>query len=103
MCPAPLADMIVRTVATVPKGSELYIRSIAVRPDARGLGIGSRILNAVEAFAVAHRYRRLLLNAASFLLAAIRLYERHGFRHTGEQSDLFGTQLLTMAKDVKPD
>jgi ribosomal protein S18 acetylase RimI-like enzyme len=59
------------------------------------------ILKAVEAFAAAHRYRRLLLNTAPFLLAAVRLYKRHGFRYTGEQPDLFGTKLLTMAKDVR--
>jgi putative acetyltransferase len=97
---AELADTIVGTVATVPKGSELYIRSMAVRPSARGSGIGARLLNTVEAFAAAHRYRRLLLNTAPFLLAAVQLYERHGFRYTGEQPDLFGTQLHTMAKDV---
>jgi hypothetical protein len=37
------------------------------------------------------------------LLAAAHLYERHGFRYTGEQPDLFGTKLLTMAKDVRND
>jgi ribosomal protein S18 acetylase RimI-like enzyme len=100
---AELAGTIVGTVAAVPKGTELYIRSMAILPDARGSGIGGRLLNAVEAFAAAHRYRRLLLNTAPFLLAAVQLYERHGFRYTGEQPDLFGTQLLTMAKDVKTD
>jgi ribosomal protein S18 acetylase RimI-like enzyme len=98
---AELADTIVGTVATVPKGTELYIRSMAVRPGARGSGIGARLLNTVEAFAAAHRYRRLLLNTSPFLLAAVELYERHGFRYTGEQPDLFGTQLLTMAKDIR--
>ena len=98
---AELTDIIVGTVATVPQGSELYIRSMAVRPGARGSGIGARLLNTVEAFAAAHRYRRLLLNTAPFLLAAVELYERHGFRYTGEQPDLFGTQLLTMAKDIR--
>jgi len=76
---------------------------MAVRPGARGSGIGARLLNTVEAFAAAHRYRRLLLNTAPFLLAAVQLYERHGFRYTGEQPDLFGTQLLTMAKEVRTD
>jgi putative acetyltransferase len=98
---ADLADTILGTVATVPQGTELYIRSMAVRPEARGSGIGARLLNTVEAFATAHGYRRLLLNTAPFLLAAVQLYERHGFRYTGERPDLFGTQLLTMAKDVR--
>ena len=100
---AELADTILGTVATVPQGTELYIRSMAVRPEARGSGIGARLLNTIEAFAAAHGYRPLLLNTAPFLLAAVQLYERHGFRYTGEQPDLFGTQLLTMAKDVRTD
>jgi putative acetyltransferase len=98
---AELADTIVGTVATAPQGTELYVRSMAVRPEARGSGIGARLLNTVEAFAAAHGYRRLLLNTTPFLLAAVQLYERHGFRYTGQQPDLFGTQLLTMAKDVR--
>jgi putative acetyltransferase len=100
---AKVADAIVGTVSAVPKGTELYIRSMAVLPRARGSGIGTRLLNVVEAFAAAHRYRRLLLNTTPFLRAAARLYERHGFRYTGEQPDLFGTKLLTMAKDVRND
>jgi ribosomal protein S18 acetylase RimI-like enzyme len=100
---AESADMIVGTIATVRQGSELYIRSMAVRPEARGLGIGARLLETVETFAAAHRYRRLRLNTTPFLLAAVQLYERHGFRYTGEQPDLFGTQLLTMAKDIRTD
>ena len=73
---------------------------MAVRPEARGSG-GAGLLNTVEAFAAVHGYRRLLLNTAPFLFAAVQLYERHGFRYTGERPDLFGTQLLTMAKDVR--
>jgi hypothetical protein len=42
----------------------------------------------------------LVLNTAPFLLAAVQLYERHGFRYTGQQPDLFGTQLLTMGKNL---
>jgi hypothetical protein len=37
------------------------------------------------------------------VLIGVQLYERHGFRYIGEQPDLFGTQLLTMAKDVRTD
>ena len=33
----------------------------------------------------------------------VQLCERHGFRYTGERPNLFGTQLLTMAKDVRTD
>jgi ribosomal protein S18 acetylase RimI-like enzyme len=97
---ADLGGELVGTVAAVPRGPELYIRSMAVRPAARGHGIGTQLLNTIEAFAIAHRNRRLVLNTTPFLLAAIQLYERHGFRRTGEEPDLFGTPLATMAKEL---
>jgi len=97
---AELAGKIIGTVAAVPRGTELYIRSMAVLPTARGQGVGTVLLNATETFAAVHQYRHLVLNTTPFLLEAVRLYERHGFRLTGEQSDLFGTPLAAMAKEL---
>jgi ribosomal protein S18 acetylase RimI-like enzyme len=88
------------TVSVIPRPGELYIRSLAVRPTARGQGIAARLLRAVEDFAAPQGYRRLLLTTTPFLGAAIRLYEQAGFRRTGEQADLFGTALIWMAKDL---
>jgi GNAT superfamily N-acetyltransferase len=96
---AELAGKLVGTVAAVPRGTELYIRSMAVLPTARGQGAGTLLLNATETFAAVHQYRRLVLDTTPFLLEAVRLYERQGFRLTGEQSDLFGTPLAVMAKE----
>ena len=97
---AELGDTVVGTISAVPHGLELYIRSMAVRPAARGFSIGTRLLRTVEAFAADYQYRRLLLNTTPFLVSAVHLYESHGFRYTGEKPDLFGTPLLTMAKDL---
>jgi ribosomal protein S18 acetylase RimI-like enzyme len=88
------------TVSVVPQGRDLYIRSMAVHPTARGQGIASRLLLAIEDFAMAEGYGRLVLTTTPFLAAAIALYERAGFRLTGEHGDLFGTPLLWMAKDL---
>ena len=73
---------------------------MAVRPAARGQGIGARLRRAVEDVAAPQQYRRLLLTTTPFLGAAIRLYEQAGFRRTGEQADLFGTALIWMVKDL---
>jgi len=97
---AELAGKLVGTIAAVPRGTELYIRSMAVLPAARGQGVGTLLLNATEAFAVEHQYGRLVLDTTPFLLEAVRLYERYGFRRTGEQSDLLGTPLAAMAKEL---
>jgi GNAT superfamily N-acetyltransferase len=97
---AEFAGKLVGTIAAVRRGTELYIRSMAVLPTARGQGVGTLLLEAIETFAAVHQYRRLVLNTTPFLLAAVKLYERHGFRLTGEQSDLFGTPLAAMAKEL---
>jgi ribosomal protein S18 acetylase RimI-like enzyme len=97
---AEFESTIAGTVSAVSHGSGLYIRSMAVRPDTRRTGIGKQLLDTVEAFAAEHQYRRLVLSTTPFLLSAIRLYERYGFRYTGEEPDLFGTRLLTMAKGL---
>ena len=97
---AELQDAIVGTMSAVPRGTELYIRSMAVIPSARSRGVGARLLAVVEAFAVANGHRRLVLNTTPFLMAALQLYERRGFRRTGELPDLFGTPLITLAKEV---
>lgn len=92
--------VVLGTVSAVPRPAELYVRSMAVRPAARGQGVGVRLLHAVETFAQAHGYRRLVLSTTPFLTAALRLYEREGFRRTGESLDLFGTPLLAMTKEL---
>jgi GNAT superfamily N-acetyltransferase len=94
------ANVIVGTVSAHPEGEALHIRSMAVRPSMRGRGIGKLLLQRVEKFALANRYKRLILNTTPFLASAIRLYERFGFQATGSERDWFGTTLSAMAKEV---
>jgi ribosomal protein S18 acetylase RimI-like enzyme len=92
---------VVGTVSAVPHGEALHVRSMAVSPPARGLGIGESLLREVEDFASAGGYQRLSLSTTPFLTRAIRLYERSGFRPSPESPhDLFGTPLLTMEKSL---
>jgi GNAT superfamily N-acetyltransferase len=90
---------LVGTVAAVPKGDALYIRSMAVLPNARGHGIGKLLLEQVESFARAGGFRRMFLSTTPFLHEAIRLYERFGFVRTSDgPHELAGTPLFTMEK-----
>jgi ribosomal protein S18 acetylase RimI-like enzyme len=91
--------LIVGTVSAVPRPGELYVRSMAVRPEAQGLGAGAELLHTVEHFGRDAGEQRLSLTTTPFLAAAIRLYQRHGFVAIGE-ADLFGTPLLVMAKEI---
>lgn len=96
---ASLEGAIAGTVSALPKGTALYIRSMAVLPQARGHGAGRRLLEAVEAFAAAEGFRSMTLSTTPFLAEAIRLYGRFGFARTAEgPHDLAGTPLFTMAK-----
>ncbi|HEY8226815.1 MAG TPA: hypothetical protein VIG25_16155, partial [Pyrinomonadaceae bacterium] len=57
------------------------------------------LLATVERFAQSHK--RLTLSTTPFLINAIRLYERSGFRRTTDgPHDLFGTPLFTMVKKL---
>ena len=97
-------DRYVGTVAVVPKGDALYIRSMAVAPSARGQGIGKLLLEQVEIFARAGGFRRMFLSTTPFLYEAIRLYEHFGFERTSaEPLELAGTQLFTMEKALNPN
>lgn len=96
-----LKDAMVGTVSAIQKGEDLYVRSMAVLPAARGHRIGELLLKHVENFATTNGHKRLVLSTTPFLARAIRLYENSGFRHTNEPPhELFGTPLLTMVKTL---
>jgi ribosomal protein S18 acetylase RimI-like enzyme len=93
---------LVGTVAAVVKGDALYIRSMAVVPGARGQSIGKMLLAEVESFATTGGFHRMLLSTTPFLDGAIRVYQRFGFKQTGEgPHELAGTPLFTMEKKLK--
>ena len=85
-------SVVLGTVAAVVKDKSVYIRGMAVLPGARGLGVGAKLLQQIEAWASSHGYTRLFLSTTPFLDSAIRLYEKFGFRRTDQAlHDLFGT------------
>lgn len=61
----------------------LGIMGLAVDPGARGRGVATALLAAAEQFARAHGGSKLSLRVLSTNEAALRLYERSGFRREG--------------------
>lgn len=59
--------------------SRAYLYAFRVRPECRGQGLGSRMIQVVEAELLERGYHFLTLNVARENLAARRLYRRHGF------------------------
>ncbi len=75
-----------------------YVASVAVAEEARGLGIGTALLEAAEARFVTARY--IFLCVSSFNRRARTLYERCGYRLVGELPDyvIDGASELLMGK-----
>lgn len=92
---------VVATGSAVVRSAGLYIRGMAVTPQARGLKLGWRLLELMETFARHRELERMYLSTTPFLDRAIRLYEGYGFVRTGEPPyEMFGTPLFTMSKGV---
>jgi GNAT superfamily N-acetyltransferase len=94
---------VVGTVGAVARADGLYVRSLGILPPFRGQGAGRLLLGQVERFAREQGCGRLFLSTTPFLLPAIRLYERWGFRRSAHgPHELFGTPLFTMDKPLPP-
>lgn len=65
-----------------PAPGELVMDGIAVHVDARGKGVGGRLLEEVAAYAAAHDFDRVRLDVIDINPKAKKLYERKGFRVT---------------------
>jgi len=78
------------------------LRLLIVDPDARGLGIGRRLVEECVRFARTSGYRTLTLWTHSQLAAARRLYQDAGFTRTHqEKNHSFGKDLIDETWDLQ--
>ncbi len=68
-------------ILTARPAGAVQMRAVAVRPTLQRLGIGARLVDFAERFAVQEGYREMVLNARH---GALSFYERLGYVSEGE-------------------
>jgi GNAT superfamily N-acetyltransferase len=68
------------TVSTAEGGPACWLEDMVVRPDQRGNGVGSRLLEHAVRYAKLHGVTRITLLTDQTNEQALRFYQRHGFR-----------------------
>ncbi len=104
---AMLDDQPVGMASGVPTADDSMIELISmwVAPAARGRGVGDALVDDVEQRGTAMGVRTLRLCVAGGNRAASELYQRKGFRFTGERGDLMpdgAGRERVMAKQLQP-
>lgn len=86
-------------------GADADVQTVAVLPEARGLGIGSLLVTELETAARERACSRMLLEVRSDNVPAQRLYERAGFRIDGIRRAYYapGVDAVLMSKRLGED
>ena len=74
----------VGTVTSLPEPEKIYVRSMAVTPNAQGRGVGQALLETLELDAKERGFKKLYLYTTFVLPGAQPLYEKNGFVVTRE-------------------
>jgi GNAT superfamily N-acetyltransferase len=91
---------VVGTISAEPRTSSLWVRSLAVKPSARGARVAHRLLSAVEQHAIEDGFNCLELDTTPFQVAAARVYRQFGFREQ-LRHEFRGMPMIRMIKRLE--
>jgi ribosomal protein S18 acetylase RimI-like enzyme len=95
-----LGPRLVGSVRGRPDGDRMEISRLAVAPDLQRMGIGGRLLAAVEA-AAPPRVRTMWLITGAESDGSLALYRRAGYTVVGQDTDAAGVTLAVLEKPVE--
>ncbi len=72
-------------ILTPYRDGEIKLSKLFLKPEFRGLGLGSEMLARAEAEAKEHGYRLISLGTRALYVEAVRLYERRGWTRGPDQ------------------
>ncbi|CAN5902712.1 GNAT family N-acetyltransferase [soil metagenome] len=92
-------DRLFGCVYLKPEGTGLYLGMLSVSPEVQGLGIGKKLLEASEEFAMLSALDHIQMTVIDIRHELIAWYQRHGYKNTGERKpfpddDRFGKPKL---------
>ncbi|WP_321939926.1 GNAT family N-acetyltransferase [Paraburkholderia sp. J8-2] len=82
----------------ITRSHEYHLIAMWVHPKRRGMGIGGRLVNAIQARAIERGYRRVVLRVSPENGRAADLYRRHGFIFLPEWETLAGQPAINLQK-----
>ncbi|HZR29429.1 MAG TPA: GNAT family N-acetyltransferase [Terriglobales bacterium] len=91
---------VVGTIAGSLHGAEGHLRGMAVLPHWHKTGVAVKLLCAIEAWLRTNGCTRVTLDTTLPLHAAIKFYEKNGYRRSGTVSDFFGMLLVEYLKPL---
>jgi ribosomal protein S18 acetylase RimI-like enzyme len=94
------SGQVIGTIAYKVEGREGHVRGMAVLPEHQGSGVAEGLLSQVESELRDLHCSAITLDTTKPLRRAIRFYEKHGFRATGEIAPFFGMELLAYRKQL---
>ena len=92
-----------------PAVDELHLLNITVSPKLRQLGLGSRMMNAIEGVAAQQNMPRIILEVRPSNVPALALYQRLGYEQIGVRKNYYPVNpdsgnredAIVMAKSIK--